>query len=88
MRKNYAIVWLLLLATITAGHAQRIVRGTVQAASNKTELPGVTVLLKGTETGAATDMNGNFQLVSLRDTITLVFASVGFERLEKKVFIT
>jgi hypothetical protein len=87
MRKDYTIVWLLLLATITAGYAQRIVLGTVQAASNKTELPGVTVLLKGTETGAATDMNGNFKLVSLRDTITLVFSSVGFKALERKVIV-
>jgi hypothetical protein len=87
MGKSYGIVWLLLLV-ITAGHAQRIVRGVVQAASDKTGLPGVTVLIKGTETGASTDMQGNFQLVSSRDTITLVFSSVGFERLEKKVFVT
>jgi hypothetical protein len=88
MRKEYAIMWLLLLGAITAGHAQRIVRGVVEAASNKTGLPGVTVLIKGTETGAATDTQGNFQLVSSRDTITLVFSSVGFERLEKRIVIT
>jgi hypothetical protein len=87
MSKSYGIVWLLLLL-VTAGHAQRIVRGVVQAASDKTGMPGVTVLIKGNETGISTDIQGNFQLASLRDTITLVFSSVGFERLEKKIIIT
>ena len=59
MGKSYGILWLLLLV-VTAGHAQRTVRGVVQAASDKTGLPGVTVLIKGTETGTSTDMQGNF----------------------------
>ncbi|HET9506278.1 MAG TPA: carboxypeptidase-like regulatory domain-containing protein [Hymenobacter sp.] len=88
MRKTYGILCLLLLWIITTGHAQRVVRGVVQVASNKTALPGVVVLVKGTRTGASTDMQGSFQLASLRDTITLVFSSVGFERLEKKIILT
>jgi hypothetical protein len=87
MRKDYAIVWLLLLATITAGHAQRIIRGVVHAASDKAGLPGVTVLVKGAETGMSTDAQGNFQLVSSHDTVALVFSFIGFKTLEKRLVV-
>jgi len=87
MRKTYGIVCLLLLWIVTTGHAQRTVRGVVQAASDKAGLPGVTVSVKGTETGASTDMQGNFQLVSSRDTVALVFSFVGFKPLEKRIVI-
>jgi len=77
-----------MLGVAATGYAQRIVRGVVHASSDKTELPGVTVLLKGTKTGTSTDLQGSFQLAVLHDTITLVFSSVGFEGLEKKIVIT
>ncbi|MDO7845497.1 TonB-dependent receptor [Hymenobacter sp. M29] len=44
-------------------------------------LPGVTVLVKGTSIGTATDTNGNFSL-SVPEGSTLVFSSVGFARQE------
>ncbi len=46
----------------------------------KEPLPGVTVLMKGTTLGVATDVEGNFTLTLLkRDTMTLVFTFVGME---------
>ena len=40
-------------------------------------LPGVTVLVKGTQTGTSTDVNGNFSL-DAPDNATLVISSVGY----------
>lgn len=87
MKKDYRIVWVLLVGVITTGHAQRIVRGVVQAASDKAGLPGVTVSAKGSGTGTSTNRKGNFQLASLRDTITLVFSFVGFKALQKRIVV-
>jgi TonB-linked SusC/RagA family outer membrane protein len=47
-------------------------------------LPGVTVLVKGTTIGTASDVNGNFSL-SVPEGSTLVFSSVGFMRQEVAV---
>lgn len=88
MRKIHRIIFLLLLGAVTTGQAQKIVRGTVQVASTKEELPGVTVWLKDTKTGTFTNVQGDFQLTVLRDTVTLMFSSVGFETLEKKIIVT
>jgi TonB-linked SusC/RagA family outer membrane protein len=60
-----------------AGYAQtKSVTGVVKDAVDGLGLVGVTVLVKGTTNGTATDMNGEFQLtVSPRDT--LLFSSIG-----------
>ena len=45
-------------------------------------LPGVTVVVKGTTTGANTDVSGNYSLTVPNDNTILVFSSVGFTRKE------
>jgi TonB-linked SusC/RagA family outer membrane protein len=50
-------------------------------------LPGVTVLVKGTTTGTATDVSGHFTL-NVPEGSTLVFSSVGFVRQEIAVGTT
>jgi TonB-linked SusC/RagA family outer membrane protein len=47
-------------------------------------LPGVTVLVKGTQTGTSTDVNGNFTL-DAPDNATLVISSVGYATQEVAV---
>ena len=42
-------------------------------------LPGVTVIMKGTTTGTATDPDGRFTLMLPRDTVTLMFSFIGME---------
>ncbi|WP_299669162.1 SusC/RagA family TonB-linked outer membrane protein [uncultured Polaribacter sp.] len=44
-------------------------------------LPGVTILIKGTNKGTSTDFNGNYQLVVTKGR-TLVFSSLGFKKKE------
>ena len=47
--------------------------------SNKQPLPGVTVLLKGTTTGTATDVNGEFSIVLVDGVKELIVTFVGME---------
>lgn len=48
-------------------------------------LPGVSVRLKGTATGAVTDQNGRFNLSVPNGTGVLVFSYIGFETQEKAI---
>lgn len=74
---------LLFFAVNTAYAFQEVeVSGTVTDASSGETLPGVNVLLQGTESGTATDMNGRFVLSiseSEFENGVLVFSSIGFE---------
>lgn len=64
---------------------QRSITGTVRDKNGNT-LPGVSVLIKGTQSGVATDMNGNFS-ISVEDTpgIILQFSFVGMTSREIKI---
>jgi TonB-linked SusC/RagA family outer membrane protein len=73
--------WLLVLIfqlIFTGLHAQQqtTVNGTVKDASGEL-LTGVSVLVKGTSTGAQTDLNGHYSL-KVSGNITLVFTYVGY----------
>lgn len=83
MRKIY-VLFLLSLMTLSV-MAQRVrVTGAVVDATN-TELPGVTVLEKGTSNGTVTDIDGNFSLTVAGNNSVLVFSFVGFESQELEV---
>lgn len=47
-------------------------------------VPGVTVLVKGTTLGVATDVEGKFELTFTQDSATLVFSFVGMKTQEVK----
>ncbi|HEY9258520.1 SusC/RagA family TonB-linked outer membrane protein [Chitinophaga sp.] len=75
---------LYLLLCCTAALAQNIkVTGKVTS-TNKEPVPGVSVLLKGTKTGAITDALGSYT-ISVPGTGTLVFNAIGFSRQEVSV---
>ena len=64
---------------------KRTISGVVKDLGGET-LPGVSVLLKGTTSGVATDINGKFELkVDDRPGIILVFSFVGMKSQEIKV---
>ncbi|MCI4668069.1 MAG: TonB-dependent receptor [Bacteroidia bacterium] len=69
------VVVFLLLLTQTYGQA---VTGTVRSSEDGAPIGGVTVLVKGTSTGAFTDDQGKFTVnASLSDS--LIFSYIGFE---------
>ncbi len=63
--------------------ARQEITGTVTDANN-TPLPGISVTIKGTNTGTTTDGNGKFSLQANPGQV-LVFSSIGFQSQEVKV---
>jgi TonB-dependent starch-binding outer membrane protein SusC len=62
----------------TGVDAQAEVSGTVVSSEDGSPLPGVSVVIKGTATGTATDAQGRFALSVADGNATLVFSYVGF----------
>ena len=78
-------ILIFALAVVPVAMAQQIkISGQVKSASNGETLPGVSVVIKGTTTGAATDIDGRFSLEA-PSTATLVFSFVGMETQEIEI---
>ena len=54
------------------------VTGTVKAAENSDPLPGVSIILKGSQRGTTTDAGGKFQIEVPDGGTTLIFSFVGY----------
>ncbi|MCE7041901.1 SusC/RagA family TonB-linked outer membrane protein [Dyadobacter sp. CY312] len=85
------LLLLFVLAGIT-GHAfakaaAAVVRitGKVTSSIDGAAMPGVNVLLKGTQTGTTTDASGSYSLDATDSEATLVFSYIGFNSIETKV---
>ncbi|WP_443946170.1 SusC/RagA family TonB-linked outer membrane protein [Pedobacter sp. AW1-32] len=73
------------LLTINVAIAQNItVKGKVVDGGDKSTLPGVTILVKGTQNGTQTDANGNYS-ISAPANATLVFNFIGYTAQEQPV---
>ncbi len=82
MKRITSLIVCLTLFGFFAIHAQDIqIKGTVTSLEDGEPLPGVSVVVKGTRTGMATDVNGEYNLVVPSDA-TLVFSAVGMKALE------
>ncbi|MDH5598006.1 MAG: TonB-dependent receptor plug domain-containing protein, partial [Cyclobacteriaceae bacterium] len=57
---------------------ERTVSGTVTSADDGSTLPGVNVVIKGTTTGVATDIDGKYT-ISVSESDVLVFSQVGMK---------
>ncbi len=77
MKKVYSLLVFLLLTGLYTLVAQEMqVSGTVTSSEDGSPVPGAYVVIKGTQTGTATDVNGKYSL-SVSPDATLVFSSVG-----------
>jgi TonB-linked SusC/RagA family outer membrane protein len=70
------LLWLSGVGFVVA--QDRRVTGKVTATDDNSPLPGVSVLLKGSQRGTSTDANGNYSLAVPASGGTLVFSAVGF----------
>lgn len=75
----------LLFAGLQVAFAQRAVTGRITRADDGTPLAGVTVLVKGTTTGALSDANGNYSIQVPDDQSVLHFSFIGFTTVEAPV---
>ncbi|MEO7989828.1 MAG: TonB-dependent receptor [Chryseolinea sp.] len=89
MKKNYwsllrtASVFLLMLLTFAAFAQKKVVSGTITD-SGGSPLPGVSVLIKGTTTGLASDADGFFSVEADVEDV-LVISFIGYTTQEIKV---
>jgi iron complex outermembrane recepter protein len=68
---------LLLGSTWSLAQDRKAVSGTVSDQAG-TPLPGVSFLVKGTNTGGATDASGNFRVTVPSNNSIIVFSSIGY----------
>ncbi len=66
------------------GDQQKTITGKV-VNSDGEPIPGVTVVVKGTNNGTVTNSEGSYSLSNVPEESVLVFSSIGFERQEKNV---
>ena len=77
MRKNLLLSLAFLISAGMAFAQDRIVTGKVTSADDGSGIPGVNIVVKGTTTGAVTDLDGNYKLSVPSDASTLVFSFIG-----------
>lgn len=71
---------MLLGAWFLFGHTyaqERVLTGTVYDQQTNEPMPGATVVVKGTTTGATTDLDGNFQ-INITDGATIAISFIGY----------
>jgi TonB-dependent starch-binding outer membrane protein SusC len=74
-----------LLANTTNGSQFITVKGVVKSGTDKTTIPGVNVLEKGTQNGTVTDVNGKYSITVSKPEAILVFSFMGFATQEISV---
>ena len=80
-------VLLLTLVAVTGAVAQSLVRGTV-IDDTGLEVIGASILVKGTNQGTITDMEGKFSLSVPDANAVIVVSYIGYQTLEIKVDVT
>lgn len=76
--KRYLLILMSLLCSFTAQSQERLVTGKVTSGEDGLPIPGVNVIVQGTNKGTATDGEGNFSLSIAQNENILVFTFVGF----------
>jgi TonB-linked SusC/RagA family outer membrane protein len=79
------LVFLLFAGLQVASAQQRTVTGKVIKSIDNTPLPGVTVVVKGTTTGALTGADGSYSITVPNDQAVLQFSFIGFNSMEAVV---
>ena len=78
--RNLAVFVVLLLAGVSAAIAQTSISGTVKDLQGE-PLIGVSVVEKGHQNGATTDIDGNF-VIRVAENATLQFSYVGLDKVD------
>lgn len=71
-------ILLLLLFSAIVGFAQKTIKGQVKDETSQENLPGVTVLVRGTNVGTSTDAEGNFSISVPNNSKELNFSYIGY----------
>lgn len=82
--KKILLAGCCMLMAVSLYAQQRTVTGTVTDGSDGNPLPGVSILVKGTSQGTASDASGNFSIDASSENV-LVFTFIGYESQEINV---
>ncbi|TXK46436.1 SusC/RagA family TonB-linked outer membrane protein [Pontibacter qinzhouensis] len=86
MKKSILLNFIFVFALVVQAFAQgRTVTGNVTDQATGQGLPGVSIQVKGTTTGTATDIDGNFSVSVPSENTTLVFRAIGYQAVERAV---
>ena len=77
--------FLLLLGSVTYAQQERTISGVVSSSQQNVPLSGVSILVKGTNTGTFTTMSGSYHVNVPATAQTLVFSYVGYRTQEVPV---
>jgi Ca-activated chloride channel family protein len=89
MKTKIGILVLAIVVSFGLVAAQgRTITGKVTSVEDGSFLPGVNVVLKGTNRGAATDSNGDYSLAVPAKGGTLIFSFIGLQTLELKIGVS
>lgn len=80
-----ATIFVLFLCFCSTTFAQTVVKGKVVDGESNETIPGVNVLIKGTNTGVITDANGDYSINVTSGQDVLVFSFVGYQVQEIEV---
>lgn len=80
LRCLFVTAWLLGIALAPSWAQQsRRVSGTIKLGTDNSPIPGVNVLIKGTQTGTTSDNNGRYSLDVSGSNPVLVFSYIGYQ---------
>ncbi|MCX6292090.1 MAG: SusC/RagA family TonB-linked outer membrane protein [Bacteroidetes bacterium] len=79
------IVMLLAFLCLHATAQERTITGKLTSADDKSGIPGVSIVVKGTTIGTTTDVDGNYKLVIPTNAKTLRFSAVGMKTKEIEI---
>src|ERR1700744_5746968 len=79
MKKTKYLLMLIFLFPLSLLAQQTTISGKVIDLTDGSILPGVSVQIKGTNTGTVTDIGGTFHLVAPSSNVVLVLSYTGYE---------
>lgn len=79
------VVFILLTVPAVTAFSQIVVSGVVRDAQTNELLPFANVVVKGSSTGTATDLNGEYRIALSSGTYTLVASFIGYQSKEQVV---
>ncbi|WP_316802488.1 SusC/RagA family TonB-linked outer membrane protein [Pedobacter nototheniae] len=78
MKKLLQSLFILMFVAITAIAQERTITGTVTSQDDRLPIPGVSVKVKGTQSGAVTDANGKYSVKVPSGSSVLEFTFIGY----------
>jgi TonB-linked SusC/RagA family outer membrane protein len=86
MKKLSLLIGLFVISVATLLAQTKVITGTITSSvEGEGPIPGVTVQVKGTTIGTATDVNGKYTITVPQDATTLVFSYIGMKKLEVEI---